>query len=351
MNMKKAIIISTAVIFIAAVVGVLTHFFRSSTEHSAETPPPPMKVSLRLSGLIGPQHAGEIVAVKNGLFEHAGLHFELKPAAKGLDSIGSVAKGADTFGVASGIAFLEARGKGAPIVAFAAEYLDSPVVFYVLDKSGIHGPADFVHKRVLRRPGTNAAILYDALLESIGISRSNVREIDKNLGITALINHDVDVLPGTVGKEGYVLYEKGVQYDVIRPGDFGIHIPGTVFFTSEKVARDFPSLVQRFLDTVIAGWNQVNANEAKSVPLIVAAAGNSITPEQVLFELNAQRDYIRPLARRVAEFDDIQWKQLSNILINERLIPDSIDMSTAVNYSFLREAYRKSIYFGNKKPQ
>jgi ABC-type nitrate/sulfonate/bicarbonate transport system substrate-binding protein len=273
----------------------------------------------------------------------------LKSGENDAASIKSVASGADMFGVASGIAFLEARGKGVPIIAFGAEYLDSPVIFYVLDTSGIHGPADFEHKRVVRRPGTNAAVLYDALLESRGISRSNVGEIDKNLGIAALINHEVDVIPGTVGKEGYVLFKKGIQYDVIRPGDYGIHVPGTVYFTSEKVARDFPSLVQHFLDTVIAGWNWADANYAKSVPLIMAATDNTMTPEQVLFELNAQRDYIRAVARRVAEFDDIQWTQLSNILINERLIPDSIDMSTAVNYSFLREAYRKSIYFSNQK--
>jgi ABC-type nitrate/sulfonate/bicarbonate transport system substrate-binding protein len=351
MEIKRAIIISIAAILIAAAVGILTHFLRSSTEHAVKMPPTPTKISLRLSGPIDAQHAGEIIAVKDGLFERAGLHVELKPAAKDFDPVESVAKGTDTFGVASGIAFLEARGKGMPIVAFGAEYLDSPVVFYVLDTSGIHSPADFKNKRVVRRSGTDAAILYDALLESLGISRSNVREIGNHLDIDALINHDVDVLPGTVGKEGYVLQQKRIPYDVIRPGDYGIHIPGTVYFTSEKVARDFPSIVQRFLNTVIAGWNEVNADEAKSIPLIVAATGNGITPEQVLFELNAQRDYIRPVARRVAEFDDIQWTQLSNILKSERLIPDSIDISTAVNYNFLREAYRKSIYFGNKKPQ
>lgn len=73
-------------------------------------------------------------------------------------------RAAPAFGVTEGYAFLVARSKGAPIVAFGAGFLETPVVFYALEKSGIHTPGDLVGKRVGRRAGTDMAIAYDALL-------------------------------------------------------------------------------------------------------------------------------------------------------------------------------------------
>jgi hypothetical protein len=107
--------------------------------------------------------------------------------------------------------------------------------------------------------------------------------------------------------------------------------------------------VQNFLNAVIAGWQSTYTDYSKSVPLISSFDEKALPPDRVLFELKTQRDTVLPLGRRLGEYDDTQWKQLLDILINERLIrdPDSVDLSKAVNYGFLREAYRKPITFGN----
>lgn len=343
--MRAAVVITSIVIVIVGAVGALWSFQRT-TEQSIEGPAKLPGISLRLDGRFGPIYAGEMVAARSGLFERGGLHLELKPGGIEADPITLVASGADTFGVTRGDAFLIARSKGAPIVAFAAGYLESPVVFYALEKSGIHAPNDFIGKRVVRLAGQDTATIYDAVLANLRISRSQVREISKGTDIAALMNGDVDVWPGHIGKEAYILTQKGIPFNIIRPSDYGIHVPGTVYFTSEKIILDHPALVQKFVDTVIAGWNLAYADYSKSVPLISVADDKALTPERVQFELAAQRDFVLPPARRVAEFDDLQWKQLRIILLNARLIDDSIDVSRAINYDFLKEAYRKPISFG-----
>lgn len=330
----------------AAVIVFFTHY-RDATVSSAEAPTKPTIVSLRLNGTFDPVHAGEVVAARAGLFQREGLHVEVRPGGNGLDPIRSVTNGTDTFGIADSHSFLVARSKGAPIVAFGASYLESPTVFFVLEKSGIRTPQDFVGKRVAREAGKDSAIIYDTLLAKLGLSRSQMREVSVGAGIAALLNHEIDVLPGRVGEVSYLLHQKGVQFTVIRPSDYGIHVPGTVFFTTEKTIHDHPSTVQRFLKAVIAGWNQTYADYFKSIPLFVTAGDNVLAPDQVQYELAAQRDFVLPLARRVAEFDSLQWKQLRTVLLNERLINDSLDLSRAVNYDFLKEAYRKPISFGN----
>ena len=344
--MKVVIRIAAVMIVVAAAVIAWMHF-RDTTARSVETPAKPTAISLLLNGPFDPQHAGEIVAARSGLFEHEGLHVDLKSGGNGPDPIASVVNGTDTFGVTDSVTFLLARSNGQPIVAFAAGLLESPVVFYALEKSRIRSPRDFVGKRVGRQAGKDTAIIYDALLKNIGMSRSDVREIARDTELAALLNDKVDVMPGHVGKEAFVLHQKGIPYNVIRVSDYGIHVPGTVYFTTEKFIRDHPSVVQRFLHAMIAGWNSAYADTSKSVALILSTGEQALTPEQLQFELAAQREFVRPPSRRVAEFDDLQWKQLRLILISERLIDDSIDMSNAVNYDILKEAYRKPISFGN----
>jgi len=53
--------------------------------------------------------------------------------------------------------FFRARGKGAPIVAFAAACLENPVVLYALEKSAIRTPDDLLRKRLQARAATRVA--------------------------------------------------------------------------------------------------------------------------------------------------------------------------------------------------
>jgi ABC-type nitrate/sulfonate/bicarbonate transport system substrate-binding protein len=345
--MRPVIVLTSIIVVTAVSIAALWSFKRPGTL-LVEAPPKLTNVSLRLKGPFGPTCAGEMVAFRSGLFQGVGLNLVLEPGGADADPITSVVSGADTFGVVRGDRFLVARSKGAPIVAFAAGYLESPVGFYVLEKSGIHTPQDFIGKRVVRLAGQDTALIYDAMLAHLHISRSQIREAAKGADISELINGNVDVWPGHVGREAYALQQRGISFNVIYPSNYGIHVPGTVYFTSEKVIRDNPSLVQKFLNAVIAGWNMTYADYSKSVQLISAFDEKLLPPDRVLFELKAERDTILPLGRRFAEFDETQWKMLRTILINARLIhdEDSVDLSRAVAYDFLKEAYRKPISFG-----
>lgn len=301
--------------------------------------------------LIAPRsvlHAGEIIAAKAGFFERAGLNLEVRPAQAGFDPIDSVLRGEGVFGVTDSKTFLIAASKGAPIIAFGAGYLESPVVFFATEQSGIRTPRDFIGKRVVRDAGSDTAIIYDAMLANVGLSRSEVREVRARANVEALRQGDIDVLPGRIAETGHALEQIGIRYTVIRPSDYGIHVPGTVYFTTKRLARDYPSYVQRFLNAVIAGWDVAYSEYDKGALLMVfdGVASGPEEKERVRRELKAQRDFIRPSGRRTSEFDNLQWKQLRNILISARLIDEAADLSAAVNYDFIKEAYRKPVSFG-----
>jgi NitT/TauT family transport system substrate-binding protein len=301
-----------------------------------------LSASLRLDGVFDPRYAGEMIALRAGLFDREGLHIELKASNADVDPLHSVSVGIDTFGTAAAEGFLVARSKGAPLVAFAAAYLESPVVFYTLEKSGIRTPNDFVGRRIGYQPGEDTAMIYQALMAKLFLSRSEMHEVRVGSDVTQFLSGAVDVLPGHVGVEAYSFRQKGVGYNTLSPASFGVHVPGTIYFTTAKAAREQPELIRRFLRALIAGWELTYLDESKSIPLIASYDPTTLTPDLIRFRLEKQRELLRPVGARFGEFEEAHWRSLQDILVQQRLIKEPIDLSSAVAFDFLRDAYRRS---------
>jgi len=330
-----------AVVLIALVAGLATLTKRNSqAEVPSQSKMTADQISVRLSGPFGPSFAGEMVALGAGLFLREGLSVTLRPGNDDTDSLNRVVAGEDTFGVAGAPPFLTMRAKGEPVVAFAAGFLKTTVVFYALERSGIRTPFDFVGRHIGYQPGQDTAIIYRAIMDRLQISRSKVQEIPVPVDVSPLLDGRVEVLPGHVGVEAYSLTSKGISYQVVSPPDYGLHVPGTVYFTTERTIRDHPDIVRRFLRAVIAGWELTYSDEQRSIPMIVAYDTAALSLDMVHFQLEHQRDGLRPYGTRFGEFDDSQWRLLQAILIQQGQIKDPINLTSAVATAFLRDVYR-----------
>jgi hypothetical protein len=51
---------------------------------------------------------------------------------------------------------------------------------------------------------------------------------------------------------------------------------------------------------------------------------------------------LRPFGARFGEFDDTHWRALEAILLQQRLLKQPVDLSKALTFEYLRDAYRKS---------
>jgi len=307
---------------------------------------PPSPVSLRLMGPFGPAFAGEMLAQRAGLFDREGLQMTLRAGASANDPISAVLAGTETFGLTRADSFLIARSKDAPIVAFAAGYIESNAAFYVLKQSNIHSPQDFPGHRLGRRAGDDTAFIYDAMAQRLALPRSNITEVPVAFEIGMLTSGHVDIWPGHVADEDWELAKRGLDYIAINPASYGIHIAGSVYFAREATIAAHPELVQRFLNALIGGWDRVYTDYTNSIPKIISFDPSGLSADYIRFALDRQREYLRPIAARVGEFSTAQWRSLQAILLAQRLIGQTIDLSTAVSYEFLQETYRKPLTFG-----
>src|ERR1700742_1425356 len=133
--MNKALIVGAGLAIVPLAAGIVT--INRSDERSA-TPLTSETAVLLVEGPLGPQFGGEIIATHAQPSGQPRLRFELKPLPPGSDVIQAVVAGKGDFGIATGIKFLTAASKGAPIAAIRAGLLESPAAFYVLENSKIH---------------------------------------------------------------------------------------------------------------------------------------------------------------------------------------------------------------------
>jgi ABC-type nitrate/sulfonate/bicarbonate transport system substrate-binding protein len=335
-----------------ATVGIISVAMVANIERPSSPPEagqPPMiwsAASLRLGSLFTPMSAGAMMAAREKLFERAGVKVELRISQRASEPIQSVVRGDDTFGVTRADRFLQARANAAPIVAFAAGLIESPTEFLVLTKSGLRTPWDFVGRRVGRRAEDDTAIVYDALTAKLGLPRSKIVEVPVAADLSPFLERGVDVWPGHAGDEGYLLRSAGADYEAIVPAQYGVHLMGTVYFTSEQVVAERPQVVQHFLNGLIAGWNLVYQDYSVSVPAIVSFDSDRLRPEYVRYALERQREYLRPPEFRYGEFTEIQWRSLQVVLLSQRRLERPANLADAITYEFIREAYRKPLTFG-----
>ncbi len=293
------------------------------------------QVSLRLKWVFDPGFAGEMVAAQRGFFRQSGLDLSINQGGFESDPIKLVAAGADTFGVTGADNFLMAREKGVPIVAFAAGYLETPVVYYVREDSGIKTPEDFIGKKVGYQAGQDTATVYEDMLARLGIDRSQITEVPVQYDLSLFLSGQVDVWPGYAASQSYLLEQQHVPYRMIVPRDFGISHMGTVYFTSEQTLAEHPEWVRGFTQTLIGGWEYTYAHPGDAAAAIVSYDPQALTPEYVRFALEKQRLSILPTGRRYCTFTGEDWDSFKTSLVKQSLLGETFDLREAFTLSFL----------------
>ncbi|MDA9405944.1 ABC transporter substrate-binding protein [Bradyrhizobium sp. CCBAU 45384] len=294
---------------------------------------------LLLDGPYGARFAGELTALKQGFFA-SGIALRQHPDDPNF--VETIAR-ERAIGVTSGQKFLLAAWRGVPVTAFAASFLDTSIAIFTLESSGLRRPADLIGKRVGYRKAGEGDVIFDAMMAQLGLPRSQITKLADRDSFDALRAGEVDAIIAAIDDQptpsgtGY-----NVRLNVIKPQDYGIHVPGLVYFASNDLIHDRPSIVADVLQGLIRGWQFVYTDYARSVPVLVGADPERLKAERVRFELQQQRSLVLPTGGRIADYDESRWNTLRDILIFAKLGEEEVPLAQAVNYQFLRDVYRRS---------
>src|SRR5882724_1021191 len=292
-------------------------------------------VTLRLKWFHQAQFAGFYVAKEKAYYQSAGLNVDIQPGGPDFPAVQMVAGGNEQFGVTGADQILIARSKGVPVVALAVIFRRNPFVLFSLAKSGIKTPADYVGKNIGVKVGGNEELIYRAILAKAGVDKARLNEIPVKFDITPLLAGAVDVWPGYLINEVLAAREKGFDVNVVSPPDYGIDLYADTLFTTEKMLKEKPDVVRKFVAATLKGWNSAIAAPEEAAQITVKY-GTKLTYDHELAMMKASLTLLQPDAKPVGSMDAANWGAAQQLLVDAGFQKAPVDLTKAFTVDFLK---------------
>ena len=295
-------------------------------------------VTVKLKWTHQAQFAGNYLAAEKGFYAEEGIVADFVPYSEENKTIDAVISGKATFGITGADELLLAREKGMPLKAVAVIYKINPVCAYSLKQSGIIEPSDFIGKTVGLEKGINVEYLYSAMMNKLKIDRSAIKEVAIGFTASELLEGKTDVSTGYVINEPQQVIEFGQDVNIIMMSDYGVNMYADVLFATENTITNNPNLVEGFARATLKGWEYAikNMEEATDVTLKYATAS---TKQHELNMLKASVSLINDGESPIGWMERNKWNQVSNILLEQKILPRAINVSDAYTMEFLNKIY------------
>lgn len=290
-------------------------------------------VTLRLKWFHQAQFAGFYVAKDKELYKSAGLNVDIQPGGPDFPAIQMVTGGNEQFGVTAADQILIARSKGVPVVALAVIFRRNPFVLFSLAKSGIKTPADYAGRNIGVKIGGNEELIYRAILAKAGIDRTKLNEIPVKFDITPLLAGAVDVWPGYLINEVLAAREKGFDVNVVSPPDYGIDLYADTLFTTEKMLKEKPEIVRKFVVATLKGWSSAIAAPEEAAQITVKY-GTKLTYDHELAMMKASLPLLQPDAQPVGWMDAANWSATQKLLVDAGFQKMPVEIGKAFTVEF-----------------
>jgi len=302
------------------------------------------KVSYRLKWLFNASVAGDIYAGANGFFKKKGLEVEVKEGGPERDAIKELEMGHAQFGVASADQVIRAVSKGSPVVVLAQLFQANPLQWiYRPDENNIGRPEDIRGKVVGITFGGNDETIMRALLAKYGIKENEVTLFSVRYDYTPFYERKVALWPVYRNAQGIIIGDKlkkaGESAAFFDPDASGIRFVANSVITTEKIIKEHPETVVKFVSALMEAWNEAlnPVNSDKAVEAIQKF--DKDTPSDVIRrQLDITRQFMKPYEKTVFGAIDIAaWKQTESIMLDQNLIPAPVDMEKRLKTEYVRQ--------------
>ncbi len=211
------------------------------------------RVRLRLVWRNQFQFAGYYVAKEKGFYRQEGLDVEILEKDPAVDNVEEVLTGKSDFAVGRSSLLIN-RVRGDDVVALFAAFQQSPMMLLTLGKSGLSTPASLRGKRIMVTSESRVVSEILAMLMKAGVTPSDFIHQEHSYNLQDLIVGNTDAMVSYISNEPFQLQKQGLAYYVISPKDHGFNMYSDILFTSGRLIKERPELVERFYRASLRGW-------------------------------------------------------------------------------------------------
>jgi NitT/TauT family transport system substrate-binding protein len=226
--------------------------------------------TVQLAWLPNAATAGEIVALRNGYFEEAGLDVTLLPGGPGANPIQELLSGTAEVSLGYAPQIMYAAERGLPVTSFAASFQKAPLSFVSLGESNITSVSDWTGKRV--GAAQSAIPQIKAVLHHNNMAFEDITFVQAQ--VPALLQGQVDVVatwPTNVAQNKPIIDHPGGSNDQAI-WDNGLQFQSNYYIARKETIANAPDQLAAFLEAVDRGWAFAVDNPEETVEILVSYA-------------------------------------------------------------------------------
>ena len=305
------------------------------------------KVSLQLQWFNQFQFAGYYIAKEKGFYKDAGLDVSLLKFDSTIYPINSVLSGKATYAIGRSNLIID-RSNGKKIVLLASIFQSSPSVFLATKDSNITTVKNFVGKRIMLSDDVVSTLGIRAMMNKKGVpTGNNIIEQKNSFNIDDLINHKTDLMASYLSNEPFLLEQKGIQYTVFDPKDYGFDAYGDMLFTSEDEIQNHPERSEAFTQASLKGWKYAFEHIDETVALILQKYNTQHKSKAALtFEANVLKKLAFANNQELGQIGIKKIEKIYDYYKSMGLLEEEIDFK-----EFIYPIKKNQILFSNEEKE
>jgi NitT/TauT family transport system substrate-binding protein len=328
-----------AFLFLAVVVLFL---FACSPPEPEEKPQD--EVRLQLKWLHQAQFAGYYLALEKGFYAAENLHVTFIEGGHDIDQCEQLINGkADIAVTAAETVFLR-QTLGHSLVALAAIYQRSAVVFAAKKESAIRRPDDFIGKTIavgnMDSGGfVEAHVQFQALLQKVGVSDAAITVVPYDIFYADFLADKVDVTPSYFTGGVIKLRNQGVDLRLIWPGDYGISFYSDTLVTSSQYLKNNGDTALRFLRATLKGWQYAIEHSEEAVDATMQYTKSK--DRQMQLDMHeAQIPLVHTGVYPIGWMQKEVWQDMHDLLLRQGLLHQPVaDINAVFTVDLLKTIY------------
>ena len=284
------------------------------------------KITLQLNWLNQFQFAGYYMAKEKGFYKDVNLDVKIKESNFNTDVVKEIeTKNAD-FAVGRSSLIIE-KINGKDIVALCAIYQESPLILLVKKDSNITSVKDLRNKKIMITPDARYSASVLAMLSANELTINDFRIQKHSFDINDLINRKTDAMASYISNEPILLNEKGIEYTIFNPKDFGFDLYSDILFSSSEYIKNNPKITKDFYEASLKGWKYAFENLAETAEIIYSKYN---TQNKTFTHLVKEGEVLKKLAytgnNELGDFNDNKLKNIANVFKLFGLVNKDLDL-------------------------
>ena len=286
------------------------------------------------------EHGGFYQAISAGIYAKHGLDVTLRQGGPQVNHAQLLAAGRLDFNVSTNsFIALNYVNEKIPMIAVASIFQKDAAVLMAHPGQGNDSFAQLKGKPIMI--GSDTRVGWWLFLKAkFGYTDDQIRPYTFNMA--PFLADKTSVQQGFLGSEPFSAEEQGVKPVVMLLADAGYSSYGTLLETSQKLVKENPDLVQRFVDASIEGWYSYLYGDPSPGNALIKKDNPEMSDALIAFGISKMKQYgivdsgdSETLG--IGAMNEARWKDFHAVMSAQGLYPKDLDWKAAYTLDFVNK--------------